>query len=81
MKNPSKNFLQQLLSDLDLMFPNAKCELNYNNLFELIIAVSLSSQTTDIKVNSVTKELFKKYGSYELLADADINDVKFEDEK
>ena len=42
-------------------FPNAKCELNYNNAFQLAVAVSLSAQTTDKRVNIVTKDLFKKY--------------------
>ena len=58
------------------MFPNAKCELNYNNLFELIICVVLSAQTTDKRVNEVTIELFKKYGNYSLLSKADIVDVE-----
>jgi endonuclease III len=43
------------------MFPNAHCELNHSNPFELVIAVSLSAQCTDALVNKVTKELFKKY--------------------
>ena len=51
MRKPSLISLNQLIKSLDLMFPNAKCELNYNNLFELIIAVSLSSQTLDKRVN------------------------------
>jgi endonuclease III len=43
------------------MFPNAHCELNHSNPFELTIAVALSAQCTDVLVNKVTKELFKKY--------------------
>jgi endonuclease III len=43
------------------MFPEAHCELNHSNPFELIIAVSLSAQCTDALVNKVTKELFNKY--------------------
>lgn len=43
------------------MFPDAHCELNHSNPFELVIAVSLSAQCTDALVNKVTKELFKKY--------------------
>lgn len=58
------------------MFPNAKCELNYNNLFELLIAVSLSAQTTDKRVNQCTPILFNKYKTIKDLAEADINDVK-----
>jgi len=76
MKNQSEVSLNKLIESLDLMFPNAKCELDYNNLFELVIAVSLSSQTTDKKVNQVTKVLFDKFGDYEKLANADIDEVK-----
>lgn len=49
------------LDQMGTMFPNAHCELNHSNPFELIIAVSLSAQCTDALVNKVTKELFKKY--------------------
>lgn len=43
------------------MFPDAHCELNHRNPFELIVAVSLSAQCTDALVNKVTKDLFEKY--------------------
>lgn len=43
------------------MFPDAHCELNHSNPFELVIAVALSAQCTDALVNKVTKDLFKKY--------------------
>jgi len=43
------------------MFPNAECELTHENPFELVIAVLLSAQCTDVLVNKVTNELFKKY--------------------
>ena len=43
------------------MFPEAECELNHKNPFELVIAVLLSAQCTDVLVNKVTQELFKKY--------------------
>lgn len=43
------------------MFPNAECELKHANPFELVIAVLLSAQCTDVLVNKVTAELFKKY--------------------
>lgn len=43
------------------MFPNAECELNHKNPFELVIAVLLSAQCTDVLVNKVTAKLFKKY--------------------
>ena len=57
-------------------YPNAKCELNYHNLFELLVAVSLSAQTTDKKVNDATKVLFAKYKDPYSLSVAPLEDVK-----
>ena len=50
-----------ILQKLDEAYPNATCELNHNNAFQLLIATILSAQCTDVRVNEVTKELFKKY--------------------
>lgn len=61
---------------LDYLFPNPKCELIYNNDYELLIAIVLSAQTTDARVNSVTPILFKKYNNLEMLKKADIEDVE-----
>ena len=61
---------------LDEIFPNPKCELNYSNEYELLINIMLSAQTTDKRVNIVTKELYSKYNSLEELSNADINDLK-----
>ena len=61
---------------LDELFPNPKCELNYSNEYELLINIMLSAQTTDKRVNIVTKELYSKYNSLEKLSKADINDIK-----
>jgi len=58
--NKIENYLNEL-------YPNPKCELNYNKDYELLMAVMLSAQTTDKKVNEVTKILFKKYDSLEKL--------------
>ena len=60
---------------LDELFPNPHCELNYTKDYELLIAVMLSAQTTDKRVNMVTDILFKKYSSLEKLMNADINDI------
>lgn len=49
----------EILDELMLMFPNARCELNHKNPFELAVSVALSAQTTDIAVNKVTPDLFK----------------------
>lgn len=58
------------------MFPNAKCELTYGSIFQLLIAVSLSAQTTDKRVNECTPILFNKYPEIKDLAYADIDEVK-----
>jgi endonuclease III len=50
---------------LDTLIPNPKAELKYSKDYEFLIAVMLSAQTTDKRVNSVTEELFK-YNIYEL---------------
>ena len=58
------------------LYPDAHCELIYHNVFQLLIAVMLSAQTTDKKVNLATKDLFLKYKNIEELANANIEDVK-----
>lgn len=52
------------------------CALNFTNLFELLIAVSLSAQTTDLAVNKVTPVLFKKFGTPKKLSNANTKDVE-----
>lgn len=57
----TKKQIRFCLDKIGEMYPNAHCELVHNNPFELVIAVLLSAQTTDVNVNRVTKDLFKKY--------------------
>ena len=61
---------------LDELYKNPRCELNYNKDYELLIAVVLSAQTTDKRVNEVTKVLFDKYDTLEKLSNAPIDDIK-----
>lgn len=65
-----------IIKQLDILFPDAHCELNHRNNFELLIAVILSAQTTDQKVNKVTEVLFKKYDNPYKLAKARYEDVE-----
>ena len=65
-----------VLEYLDKLFPNPKCELNYEKDYELLIATMLSAQTTDKRVNEVTRILFKKYPDLKSLATANIEDIK-----
>jgi endonuclease III len=57
----NKNQIRFCLDQMGEMFPDAHCELNHSNPFELVIAVALSAQCTDVLVNKVTKNLFQKY--------------------
>ena len=72
----NKQKTQQILDYLDEIFPNVGCELNYSKDYELVIAVMLSAQTTDVSVNLITPELFRKYSSLESLANADLKDIE-----
>ena len=62
MKNNSK----EIMPILDEYIENPKCTLEFNKDYELLIATMLSAQTTDARVNIVTKELFSKYDIYDL---------------
>ena len=53
--------IRYCFDQMGVMFPEAHCELNHSNPFELVIAVALSAQCTDVLVNKVTKTLFEKY--------------------
>ncbi|SEN97238.1 MULTISPECIES: endonuclease III [unclassified Paenibacillus] len=55
--------VRHILDTMEAMFPDAHCELNHSNAFELTVAVLLSAQCTDETVNKVTADLFKKYTS------------------
>lgn len=59
----TKQQIRHCLETMGEMFPDARCELNHSNPFELLIAVTLSAQCTDALVNKVTKNLFQKYKS------------------
>ena len=64
-----------IIEVLDAMYPDASCELNFNNHYELLVAVMLSAQTTDKSVNKVTPILFTNYPTLQTLKDAKLNDV------
>ncbi len=57
--------VEEILSELENLFPDAHCELNHTNALELLIAVMLSAQTTDTSVNRLTEKLYTKYRSLE----------------
>lgn len=61
---------------LKKLYPDAHCELNHSNPFELLIATILSAQCTDVRVNMVTPALFKKYPTALKLSKAKLEDVE-----
>lgn len=67
--------MNEIIEYLDELYPNPRCELHYTKDYELLIAVMLSAQTTDKRVNMVTSILFSKYPTLEDLKDAPIEDL------
>ena len=67
--------MNNIIDYLDELFPNPRCELNYNKDYELLLAVMLSAQTTDKRVNIVTPHLFKEYPTLTHLANASYENV------
>ena len=68
--------MNKIFSYLDELIKNPVCELEFNKDYELLIATVLSAQTTDKRVNNVTKVLFKNYPSIEALSKASISDIE-----
>ena len=67
--------VKEVLDILEKTYPDAECALHHKNVFQLIVAVALSAQTTDKSVNQVTPALFEKYPDAESLAAADVSEV------
>lgn len=68
--------MNRILDYLDELFPNPKCELNYNKDYEFLIAIVLSAQTTDRRVNKVTEVLFREYPDLDSLSKADVSRIE-----
>lgn len=68
--------IPEMLDRLETMHPEAACALDFGTRFQLLSAVMLSAQTTDVSVNKVTPVLFAKYPTPEAMAAADPMDVQ-----
>ena len=68
--------IKEILDRLESQYPEAECALDHQNVFQLIVAVALSAQTTDKSVNQVTPDLFAKYPDAVSLAAAEPADVE-----
>ena len=66
----------ELLSILNETYPDATCELEYGNEFELLISVILSAQCTDKRVNVVTRELFKVADTPQAFCDLPVRELE-----
>ncbi len=70
-----KEQIKEVLDILEDNYPEAECALHHKNVFQLIVAVALSAQTTDKSVNLVTPALFERYPDAQSLAEADVEEV------
>lgn len=71
-----KERAQEILDELYKHYPNAHCELDHRNPFELLIATILSAQCTDVRVNKTTPALFETYPTPELMKDAPLEELE-----
>jgi endonuclease III len=67
-----------ILNGLDTAYPDATCELKHESPFQLLISTILSAQTTDVRVNQVTANLYKKYSKPEMFAYANPHELEQE---
>lgn len=72
----SSNLILEVLSILKRTYPDAKCSLDYDSAWQLLVATVLSAQCTDERVNKVTPSLFKKYPTSKQMAKANREDVE-----
>ena len=72
----TKKQIKEILDRLEKEYPDAGCALKHMNVFELLICVVLSAQTTDVSVNKVSPQLFARYPDAKALAQADQEDVQ-----
>jgi len=69
--------VEEIIKRLEKVFPD-KLELNFSTPFELVVAVVLSAQERDAKVNEITKELFKKFNTPQQFANASLEEIEKE---
>ena len=71
-----KEKVQNIINTLKVQYPDALCALHYQKDYELMIAVRLSAQCTDARVNLITPALFAAYPTLEAMANAQVSDVE-----
>ncbi len=71
-----QNQVKDILDRLEVMYPDAECALDYENIYQLLIAVVLSAQTTDKSVNKISGKLFEAYPDAFALSEAKIEEIE-----
>ena len=72
----SKNEAIEIIEILKKCYPNATCSLDFETPFQMMVAVMLSAQCTDERVNKTTPELFSKFGTVEKMANASLEEIE-----
>ncbi len=70
-----KQKIEFIIEQLNFLYPDAHCSLNYDEPYQLLIATRLSAQCTDERVNKVTPDLFKRYPTLQDFANADFDEL------
>lgn len=68
--------VEEILDHIEALYPDAHCELEHRNNYEMAVAVILSAQTTDASVNKVTPALFARYPAISDLAEGDQEEIE-----
>ena len=76
MKKLNEKNVVEIIDILKSTYPNAKCSLDFKTPFEMLVAVCLSAQCTDERVNKTTPSLFAKYDTPEDFANANVKDIE-----
>ncbi|MDR2818454.1 MAG: endonuclease III [Endomicrobium sp.] len=76
MEKDKKKYVLKIIKNLKETFGYIKCPLKFSNPFEILVAVILSAQCTDERVNKITESLFKKYKRLQDYANADISEFE-----
>ena len=71
-----KEIAELAVRELEKLYPDAVCTLDYEKPYELLFATRLAAQCTDARVNIVTETLFKKYPTLEAFAGADLEELE-----
>lgn len=71
-----KKIAELAAAELEKLYPDASCTLDYDEPYQLMFAARLAAQCTDARVNIITKTLFRKYPTLEAFADADLEELE-----